>query len=890
MIWHRLKLIIIVGTALLLVITVAGTAILLERAERATLTVAETALERSALAVENALNRQLLQVNGALASLPTLFAAAGASPHDREAAGQLLRGLSFQTLAFRDLLLITEDSAILTSARPRTAQRRLPVEASDVAGEPTALLGPVRNRITGDWALYIARAAPGWDGIIPIAEVPVATLMGLLAETGIAPGVRIFLERPNGQLIAALPHDEVQTGQIRDSALGRRTPDGKAFSTRTDSVTEIAVVRASLYQDVRVILAVDRHTLLADFRRGRDRAVVAAALGGMFVTAFAAALIFALRQRELAEAERARSAAVLANAVEAMSDGFAMWDENDRLVTCNQRYRDLSGASAPFITPGVRFEEVLRRGVEAGEFPEEASDVEGFVTAFVAWHMKGRGDRERRLPDGRWLLMKDRHTADGGIVSNRTDITALKTMVADLAQANARAKEAIEEAQRQNEALMEQESRIRYLAHHDELTGLPNRVLFRGRIEAALCMAQDQGMRTALLYLDLDRFKDVNDTLGHPAGDALLRAVAARLGACVQDPASIARLSGDEFAVISMAPAQPDEAGRLSARIIEELSRPYTILGLTIAVSVSIGIAVADDQDTDPDALLKQADLALYQAKAAGRGTVCVFEPEMDAHLHARLQMEADLRHAMTGHQFELVYQPIYTLASGDLCGFEALLRWRHPRRGLVNPAAFIPLAEETRLIAEIGAWVVRRALIDARTLPSHLKVAINLSPVQLAFGNIVSTVDDALRENAIAPGRLELEITETALFTNDPRNLDALRRLRSLGVRIVLDDFGTGYSSLSHLLRFPLDKIKIDRSFVQDMTEQSDSAAIVEAVAALACRLGMTTTAEGIETAEQLTVARKAGCTEVQGHFLGAPRPFLNAADTIESALLRSF
>lgn len=882
MIWHRLTLIVALGTALILSAIAIGTALLLHRTQQLAQRAEEIDLERTSLAVENALSRQLLQVHGALASLPTLFAAAEIAPTDARAS-QLLRGLDFQTLAFRDLLLVGPDGALLTSARARRLGQPLAFDNDTFRQRPATLIGPVRNRITGDWSLYFARTVPGWNGIIPVAEVPIPILMKLLSESGLRPGVRILLERPNGQLIAALPHDELRTGRLIPDALGTRPPSGIAFETKAPEGPSpdaecLAVVRASIEDDLRIVLTLDLSVALADWARERDRVIIAAATGALLIAACAAALLFALRQRERAEAERTRAAAVLANAIEAMSDGFIMWDADDRLVTCNQRYRDLHALSERYVVIGGRYEDLLRAGAEIGQFPEAQGDIDGFVARTVAWHRQTSGSVERRLPDGRWVLARERRTADGGIVGIRTDITTLKTALAELAEANTRANEAAAETRRQNQALIERERQIRFLAHHDDLTGLPNRVYFRDCVEFARRTAGERGLTLALLYLDLDRFKDVNDTLGHPIGDALLQTAAGRLRDCVDNPERVSRLGGDEFAVISLSASQPAAAEALSTRILESLGAPYEIFGHTLSISVSVGIAIADGPDDDADALLKQADVALYQAKAKGRGTYCMFVPDMDRRLRARLEMEADLHQALAGNQFELAYQPVHTLDPERLCGFEALLRWHHPRHGLISPAEFIPLAEETRLIVSIGAWVLRQACTDAMRLPSHLKIAVNLSPVQLAAGDIVEAVPEILRETGLDPARLELEITETALFANNQHNMDALRHLRALGTRIVLDDFGTGFSSLSHVHRFPLDKIKIDRSFVQDMTVRSDSAVIVETIATLARRLGMGTTAEGIETPEQKEAARRAGCTEAQGFLLGRPQPIADA------------
>lgn len=890
MLWPRLKMVVAAGTGLILLTVAAGTALLIDRGERAAMATAATGLERSAQAVENALNRQLLQVHGALASLPSLFAAAKATPQSSALAAELLGSLNFQTLAYRDLMLVAPDGTVIATARPHGGQRELPFTADRLRGAPLALLGPLRNKISGDWSLYLARTVPQWGGVTPVAEVPLLTLMKLLAETGVDPQVRITLQRPDGQLIATLPHDELRTGELVASGPATPTPDGTAYllPTAGPEGQSLSVARASLYNDVRIVLSAPRQVLLANWLRDRDRVLVSVAIGMLLVGAFGTVMIVALGQRERMEAERSRAASVLVNAIEAMSDGFVMWDQDDRLVTCNQRFRDIYAVSAPFMIPGARFEDIVRQAVAAGQYDVPEHERGALVDEMIAMHRDASGSAERQLSDGRWILIRERRTADGGMVGIRADITALKSAHEELAEANARANAAAAEARRQNAALIEREGQIRFLAHHDDLTRLPNRVLFRSRIDAALQAAAERGERLALLYLDLDRFKDVNDTLGHPVGDALLRAAAARLGHSVADDERVARLGGDEFAIISLAPNQPETAQALSERIIAELSTPYSILGHTIAASASVGIAISDGTELDADALLKQADLALYHAKAKGRGTYCVFTPDMDAHLRGRIELETDLRAALDGDQFHLVYQPIFDLADNALTGFEALLRWQHPERGLVSPATFIPLAEETRLIVEIGAWVLGRACADIADLPGGPRLSVNLSPVQLAVGDIIGVVRQVLERTGFEASRLELEITETALFDNNARNLEALRELKALGVGIVLDDFGTGYSSLSHLRLFPLDTIKIDRSFVREMVIRPDSAAIVDTIADLAGRLGMTTTAEGIETAEQQDVARRAGCTHGQGFFLGRPQPLEQARALAASLVSR--
>jgi diguanylate cyclase (GGDEF)-like protein len=426
------------------------------------------------------------------------------------------------------------------------------------------------------------------------------------------------------------------------------------------------------------------------------------------------------------------------------------------------------------------------------------------------------------------------------------------------------------------------EAQIAHLARHDALTNLPNRVVFRGNLEEALKRVE-RGDNVAVLCLDLDQFKAVNDTLGHPVGDALLQEVAIRLRACVRDTDTASRLGGDEFAIIMSAGVDPVAVTALASRIIESLGAPYTVAGHKVVIGTSIGIAFAPEDGTTPDELLKNADLALYRAKSDGRGVYRFFEPGMDARVQARRVMELDLRKALENGEFELFYQPLINLAAREITAFEALLRWRHPERGLVSPAEFIPLAEEIGLIVPMGAWVLREACLQAATWPRDIKVSVNLSPVQFKSNTLVLNVVSALGASGLDPKRLELEITESAMMHDVETTLATLVRLRELGVSISMDDFGTGYSSLSHLRRFHFDKIKIDQSFVRSLSGEEESAAIVRAVTGLGRSLGMVTTAEGVETAEQLALLQREGCAEVQGFLFSAPVPEREIAPLLE-------
>jgi len=439
-----------------------------------------------------------------------------------------------------------------------------------------------------------------------------------------------------------------------------------------------------------------------------------------------------------------------------------------------------------------------------------------------------------------------------------------------------RAREKVEQQnkalERRDQELRSKNDRIFFMAHHDALTGLPNRLQFNEQLDIVLEQRRRREDLVALLCLDLDHFKRVNDTLGHPAGDALLKAMADRLRACVRDGDTIARLGGDEFAVLQCAARQPEAASELAQRIIEALSAPYELGTDRAVVGASVGIALPTSDLFSADVLLRSADMALYRAKANGRGTFCFFDAAMNEQMQARRTLELDLRKAVAQGEFEVFYQPLFDLRTQAACGAEALLRWRHPDQGLIAPAEFIPLTEELGLIIPIGEWVMAQACRDAIAWPEEIRVAVNLSPVQFRSSGLVHAVQRALQSSGLPARRLELEITESALLEDSEAVLAILHELRATGVRIALDDFGTGYSSLSYLRSFPFDKLKIDQSFVREMVHRADCLAIVTSVLGLARELGMDTTAEGVETEEQLAQLRETGCTEVQGFLFDRP------------------
>ena len=536
-------------------------------------------------------------------------------------------------------------------------------------------------------------------------------------------------------------------------------------------------------------------------------------------------------------------------ALERLPHGLCMFDSADRLVLANRRYREIWDLPEALMCPGTPFADIMAatRGREAewsrlAELPPPDRD--------------RTRRREWLMDDGRTIEIVVTRLADGTAVAVHEDVTEQRRTAAQIA----------------------------YLARHDALTGLPNRTVLREELERLLAR-NARGEDLALLYLDLDRFKAVNDSHGHPVGDELLRAVAARLRACVRDTDLVVRLGGDEFAVAQCGAPQPTASRQLAQRLIETMAAPFELAGVQAHIGASVGIAVAPFDGDDPDALLKNADLALYRAKADGRGTMRYFEPAMDERARLRRALEADLREALALGQLHLEYQPLVRLADGTVGGVEALLRWRHPVRGAVSPAEFVPLAEDNGLIVPIGRWVLEQACRDALRWPASVRVAVNVSAVQFRQDTLLRDVAHALAQSGLPATRLELEITESVMLREPAQAVAQLRQLRAHGVHIALDDFGTGYSSLATLHAFAFDRLKIDRSFVRDLGARDDARSIVRAVAGLGRSLGIATTVEGVETAEQLAIARDEGCVEAQGYLFSRPRPADEIAAFVASA-----
>lgn len=544
-------------------------------------------------------------------------------------------------------------------------------------------------------------------------------------------------------------------------------------------------------------------------------------------------------------------------AVNNISQGLCMMDAKGRLVICNEPYARIYNLPAQLLRPGTRLEDILShlfdQGMEVGTTREE----------YVAWRRDVIARREygKNIHElgNRTIMMQHHPMKDGGWVSTHEDITE----------------------QRQNEA------RIRHLARHDALTDLPNRIEFleqMAKTEAGL----SRGEMAAVLYIDLDHFKAVNDTLGHAVGDEVIKQASARLWGTTRETDVLARLGGDEFALLMRPIDGPEIAAKVADRIIKAIGAPMHIGGQQIEIGASVGIAVGPGDGVKTDTLVKNADLALYKAKSEGRSTYHFFETGMDADLQQRRSIEAGLRLALQRNELRLMFQPLLGLSENRVTCVEALLRWDHEGR-TISPVEFIPIAEETGLIVAIGEWVLREACRIAATWPGDVRVAVNLSPIQFKSRDLLGLVHSALSDARLAPTRLELEITESLLLAENDTNLKVLHDLRAMGVRISMDDFGTGYSSLSYLRSFPFDKIKIDRSFMRDLTTRDDSQAIIKAVIGLGRSLGMSTTTEGVETEEQLEMVRAHGASEVQGFLFSPPLPPAALANLLHSEAVKA-
>ena len=854
----------ILGGVLLIAAIVIGTAVMIVSFRQRALTNSERELQNTVLLLARHFDREISdfeaiqadlirQLRSAGISTPEAFASELSGNDEHLSLKTFVRGLP--DVAGINLFdangQLINSSSIWPVPDVSIADRSYFRELRAGPMSPDVVLAPIYSRFTGGWTTVIAHRVVGPDGrflgMVGRGISP-ANFETFFESLALGEGATISMLHRDGTMVAHYPHVDALIGQNLSTApleqlLAEANHGTFRLRNPVDGEDQLAAARALNKFPLSIVVAIKTSTVLADWREQTRSLIVAAALAAL---AIALTLFLVVRRLSKRHQDSERRVALekerLDTALNNMTQGLVLYDADGRIVLQNRRYREMYNLPPEVMKPGLHFSELIAYRKSIGSFKGDADEYCATVLRNVADNRATHHILETN--DGRSIEVVNQPMKSGGWVVTQEDITERRHA----------------------------EQQIAHLAHYDALTDLPNRVLFRERLERELERIK-RGEQLAMLYIDIDEFKGINDSLGHAVGDELLKAVASRLRGCIRETDFVARLGGDEFAIVQTGIGQPSDVMELLKRIYEAIRAPCECLGHQVATDASIGIALAPHDGTDLDQLLKSADLAMYGAKADGRRTYRFFEPAMDARVKARRTLELDIRQAIVDDAFELQYQPVVDLKTNLIAGCEALLRWRHPVRGMISPAEFIPIAEETGLICEIGDWVLATACAEAAHWPPNLRLAVNVSPVQFrshAFGLKVANV---LAATGLPAHRLELEITEAVLIRDDDTALTMLQHLRSLGVRIALDDFGTGYSSLSYLRRFPFDKIKIDRCFVDDIAEASGSSAIVQAVINIANAQNMTTTAEGVETEQQKEMLRSLGCTEMQGFLFSRPR-----------------
>jgi diguanylate cyclase (GGDEF)-like protein len=844
----------ILGGALLIATIAVGTAMMVGNFRERALSTSERELDNTVLLLAHHFDQQFEEFEVVQKDIVAYIRSTGVDSGEafkRQMSGQamreILKGKSNGSPDVAGVNIFDSDGNLINSSvwpRPpvNVADRTYFKTIKSGSASTPALIELLRSRLAGEgWTALISHGITGPNGEflgLVTRGIATASFEKFFAPLALGDDAEISMFHRDGTLMARYPHAE--------DVIGRNFSDGPFFhillsvdhgstrlKSRLDGQYRLGAVRQ--LGDFPIVI-VATTTISAALAEWRDQTRLLICVAGLLVLVIAVMLFLIIRQLSLQHRR-------LDVAVNNMTQSLLLFDSSSRLIICNQRYIELFGLSEEVVKPGCSFHDLIAHRKETGSFSGNVDEYCSFVVQSTKSGKLTRNIVEN--PDGRSIQIVNQPIADGGWVTTLEDVTERR----------------------------HSEERIAHLAHYDALTGLPNRVLFQEQLEGALAGVR-AGERIAVLYIDIDEFKSVNDSLGHRIGDELLKSVAKSLADCLEKTDLIARLGGDEFAVVQTAVKGSEDVTALVTRIYQSIREPYECLGHLVTTDASIGIAFASQDGVDLEQLLKNADLAMYSAKAAGRRIYRFFEPAMDARMQARRLLEIDLRRAVIDGGFELYYQPIVDLQSNQIAGCEALLRWRHSERGMISPAEFIPVAEETGLINQLGEWVLMKACVEAATWPNNIKLAVNVSPVQFRSDTLALKVMAALATSGLSAERLELEITEAVLIRDDEAALAILHQLRTVGVRIALDDFGTGYSSLSYLQRFPFDKIKIDRCFVNDIAEHGGSSSIVQAVVNIAAARNIVTTAEGVETEQQKKLLRALGCNQMQGYLFSPARP----------------
>ncbi len=816
---------------------------------------------------EAALNRSLLAIDVLLAGTDELLGLSGLAPDwvDAKVASQLLRNAARQNLSVRYVALVNDKGRVLASSETLGSALELDLPSgfiADAMAQPMSTLvlsNPTVSFASSERVLYIGRYIRLADGsrLLAVAEVPTSMLVTVLMQGSEIAALEVTLERSNGQLLLGVPlQDDRLASPLIQPAFGVMTSaNGLTPSARLTGVPALVVSRPILYRDLWISASVPLDAALKEWRS--DRNVVLAATFCILVLLLMAgwfALVF-LHRTSVARLALAQSKGALDQALESMVSGFLLLDAQRRVVQWNHRFEDIFPWLAGTMVPMGSFQQVLEATSHFHLPGATAVQRQSWVEHRLQLQSGVAAPHEQVLPNGHHIQITERATPEGGLVITYHDVTELRRASAE----------------------------IESLAFYDTLTGLPNRRLLLDRLTHATAVVTRSGYMGALLFLDLDDFKTVNDTLGHEVGDQLLQQVAHRLKACVRDVDTVARLGGDEFVVmLTDLAAEHTHAAQLARQVGEKmllsLNKPYVLGAQPYRSTCSLGATLFGSDVQNAAELLKQADIAMYQVKAQRGNALCFFDPQMQAAITDRAQLESDLRKALEREEFELHYQPQFALG-GHMVGAEALLRWRHPQRGLVSPGEFIAVAEESELIVPLGHWVLRTACrqlaawrLDARL--GALQLSVNVSARQFRQSDFVEQVTVALLENGIRPHLLKLELTESLMLDNVDECIAKMSLLKTSGIQFSVDDFGTGYSSLAYLTRLPLDQLKIDQSFVRNLGVRHSDGLIVQTIIGMARSLGLEVIAEGVETPAQQELLAQYGCELYQGYLLARPAP----------------
>ena len=817
---------------------------------------------------EAALNRALLSVDVLLASLDELLdlSSSMATWVDTKTASQRLRGSARQNLMVRDVAVLDSTGKTLASSDPGGSAHTVHLPAGfldSVLAQPLSTLtvsAPVVSFASSERVLFFARHLRMVDGtrVVAVAELPVVALSAVLVQGVDISGLQVTLERADGQLLLSVPAREDLATPTLTPPLDEVTGTNEQWQAPARLTGEAALVvyRPILYQDLRISASIPRQATLAAWREQRDAIGLTALL---FVAMLVAAGWLAQRyvdQLSQARLAIARSKATLDQALESMVSGFLLLDNQNRVVQWNSHFEEIFPWLKGLVHPQMSFRDVIERGATYQVPRMDEADIARWVQQRLDKQKKPQVEpQEQVFNNGHTIQITERATPDGGLVISYNDVTAWRQASAE----------------------------IENLAFYDPLTNLPNRRLLMDRMQQAIAASVRSGQYGALLFLDLDHFKTLNDTRGHEVGDMLLRQVAQRLTTCIRREDTVARLGGDEFVVmLHELSTQREEAAaytrRVGEKILRKLNVPYTLGEYVHHSTSSIGATLMGGTMQSSIELLKQADIAMYQVKSQGRNALCFFDPQMQIAISLRAQLEVDLQAALAARQFVLHYQPQFHL-DGRIVGAEGLIRWQHPERGLVAPGEFIGVAEESGLIVPMGHWVLRTACAqlaawqgDARY--EHLQLSVNVSARQFRQRDFVARVIEVLRETGARPHLLKLELTESLVLDNVDDTIAKISLLKTKGVRFSVDDFGTGYSSLAYLTRLPLDQLKIDQSFVRNLGVRHTDDVIVQTILGMAKNLELDVIAEGVETQMQKDFLARHGCVLFQGYLLGRPTP----------------